>query len=490
MHFSFKSSAMTVLKRHSPMTISKAARHRDAKTNGAAPRRRKARAVSGKNAKPGRRIVLPRDRNTCELEIGGRSVHLSNLQKVFWSKLGITKGDLLQYYADVADVLAPHLRDRAMVMKRYPNGAEGAYFFMKRAPVPRPDWIQTWSIDHKSGNVIDFPVIQDTAGLLWLVNLGCTDLNPWYARCDDVNRPDYLHFDLDPGEGADFKQVCHTALLVRDALEQFHLPAFAKTTGSRGIHIYVPIVRGPLQKEVWTFAKGFAKLLESKHADLVTAEYRIRNRPAGRVLIDYNQNAWGRTLASVYSVRPTPSATVSAPVDWTEIEQGIEISDFHLGNMRSRIDKVGDLWRPLLAKRGRSELRPLLAAFQVHKAERKGSLTMLELPISYAPMEAVSVDEIPKGPGWQYEPKWDGFRCLAFRDGKEVHLQSKAGQPLARYFPGNRCRPAWWSKWVTTTSMGADSDTALNYCAGGRTKLPANAPSTKSLDPAKPPSSC
>src|SRR3982750_2022784 len=136
---------------------------------------------------------------------------------------------LIQYYADVAPVLLPHIRDRAMVMKRYPHGAHGQFFFMKRAPVPRPDWIQTCSIEHESENVIDFPVVQDLPTLLWLINLGCIDLNPWYARCDDVDRPDFLHFDLDPGPGADFKKVRTVALKVRDILGEFGIPTYPKT---------------------------------------------------------------------------------------------------------------------------------------------------------------------------------------------------------------------------------------------------------------------
>src|SRR5205807_7968172 len=200
--------------------------------------------------------------------------------------------------------LLPHWRDRAMVMKRYPDGAGGKFFFMKRAPTPRPRWIKTCAIEHASGNVIDFPVIQHLASLLWVVNLGCIDLNPWYARCDDVHRPDFLHFDLDPVKGTPFERVLETSLLVRDALAALKIPAYPKTTGSRGIHVYVPITRGPEQKQVWRFAKEFSKELAARNPKIVTAEYRVARRPAGRVLVDYNQNAWNRTLASVYSVRP------------------------------------------------------------------------------------------------------------------------------------------------------------------------------------------
>src|SRR5439155_1704947 len=159
-------------------------------------------------------VEIPGDVNDAEIDVGGRAVKLTNLKKVFWPQDGLTKGDLLRYYAGMAPVLLPHIRDRAMVMKRYPNGATGEFFFMKRAPKPRPAWIETCSIEHSSGNVIDFPMINDPAALLWVINLGCIDLNEWYARCDDVDRPDYLHFDVDPGEEVGFPQVVETAHVV------------------------------------------------------------------------------------------------------------------------------------------------------------------------------------------------------------------------------------------------------------------------------------
>jgi bifunctional non-homologous end joining protein LigD len=304
-------------------------------------------------------LVLPKDTDTVEVRLGERAVRLTNLRKLFWPDLGIAKRDLLQYYADVAPALIPHLRDRAMVMKRYPNGAAGEFFFMKRAPSPRPDWIELCSIEHESGKVIDFPMIQDLPSLLWVVNLGCIDLNQWYARCDDVDRPDYVHFDLDPVKGTPevpFARVRETALIVRDGLDALGMPSFAKTTGSRGIHVYVPIVRGPTQKDVWSFAKRFAQSLEALQPGLITAEYVISKRPAGHVLVDYNQNAWGRTLASIYSVRPRPEATVSAPVTWNEIERGVRIEDFTMKNVPARVARLGDLWKPLLASRGRVNL--------------------------------------------------------------------------------------------------------------------------------------
>jgi bifunctional non-homologous end joining protein LigD len=303
-----------------------------------------------------KRLVIPRDQDNIVASIEGKEVRLTNLRKIFWPELGLTKGDLLQYYADVAAVLLPHIQDRAMVMKRYPHGASGDFFFMKRAPEPRPSWIEICRIDHGSKGIIPFPMIQDRASLMWVINLGCIDLNQWYARCDDIDRPDYLHFDLDPAVGTTFDRVAETAIVVREALDTLKMPSLVKTTGSRGLHVYVPIVRGPDQKQVWTFAKALSQELAIRNPALITAEYRVAKRPKGRVLVDYNQNRWGSTLASVYSVRPRPEATVSMPVTWKEVERGIHIEDFTVGNVPARVAKLGDLWKPLLASRGRFDL--------------------------------------------------------------------------------------------------------------------------------------
>jgi bifunctional non-homologous end joining protein LigD len=305
-------------------------------------------------------VELPRDGDEVELRYRTKTLRLTNLRKPFWPELGLTKRDLLQYYTDVSPLLLPHLRDRAMVMKRYPNGAAGDFFFMKRAPTPRPEWIEICAIAHGARSVIDFPMVQDLLSLLWVINLGCIDLNQWYARRDDVDRPDYLHFDLDPAAGAGFDQVRESALLVRDALAALQMPSYVKTSGSTGMHVYVPIVRGPTQKEVWGFARRLAHSLAVLQPKLITTEYRVARRPRGRVLVDYNQNASGRTLASVYSVRPQPLATVSTPVTWKEMEAGVRTEDFRIDNVPARVRELGDLWAPLLSPRGRFPLQSLL----------------------------------------------------------------------------------------------------------------------------------
>lgn len=293
------------------------------------------------------------------VDAGGRKVQLTNLAKPFWPELGITKGDLLRYYEAISPWLLPHIADRAMVMKRYPHGWSGKFFFMKRTPAHAPSWLRTSRIDHGSAGVIDFPVIDDLASLLWVINLGCIDLNPWYSRTGDVDRPDFLHFDLDPVEGTPFGTVREVALVVRELLESLGMPVYAKTTGSKGMHLYVPIVHGPTQKDVWTFAKAFAFEVERRRPDVATAVYEVARRPKGRVLVDYNQNRWGSTLASVYSVRPRPLATVSTPVTWREVERGVATEDFTIQNVVARVKRKGDLWVPPVGG-DRFDLAPLL----------------------------------------------------------------------------------------------------------------------------------
>jgi bifunctional non-homologous end joining protein LigD len=302
--------------------------------------------------------IIPKKVESATIKVGGKSLALTNLNKIFWPKLGLRKRDLLEYYERIAPVLLPHLRDKAIVMKRYPNGIDGEFFFMKRTPASRPDWIRTCPIAHGKG-IIDFPLAPDLASLLWLINLGCIDLNPWYAPCESPDQPDYLHFDLDP-QGAEFSTMREAALIVRDALTALGMTVFAKTSGGHGMHLYVGIKRGPEQHALWALAKSIGHELARAHRDVLTVEYKVAKRPRGTVLVDYNQNRGGATLASIYSVRPNPYAGVSMPVTWKEVERGIEPEDFTMLNATKRVDKLGDLWKPLTQSRGRYDLRALL----------------------------------------------------------------------------------------------------------------------------------
>jgi len=308
---------------------------------------------------PSRLSVPALEGPNARVSVEGRVLTLTNLQKPYWPEDGITKGDLLRYYLAVAPYLVPHIRDRPMVLRRYPEGAGTSGFFMKQAPAARPDWVQTHPIDHER-RTVDFVLVQDTATLLWVVNLGCIDLNPWYARRDAPEQPDWLMLDLDPGPEAPFAAVREAALILRDALRTLGMTPYAKTTGSRGIHVAVAIERGPTQDRVWEFAKALSREVASRHRNVFTLEYAKARRPRDRVLLDYNQMAYGQTLASIYSVRPRPRAPVSTPLTWTEVGRDAAIDDYRIDNVPKRVAKRRDLWKPLLSPRGRFDLGRLL----------------------------------------------------------------------------------------------------------------------------------
>jgi DNA ligase D-like protein (predicted polymerase) len=274
------------------------------------------------------------------VEIGGIEVQITNPEKVFFPKLGLTKLDLVRYYQSVADGALRGVMRRPMVLKRFVNGAEEEPFFQKRAPANLPPWIETARVMFPSGRFADFVVADQPADVLWAVNLGCIDLNPWPVRAGDVDHPDELRIDLDPTPEATFADVKQTALLFEQALEGFGYRGFAKTSGSRGIHIYVRV------EPKWEFAVlrraglALAREVERRAPQLVTTKWWKEERHG--VFIDYNQNARDRTIASAYSVRPTPEARVSAPVTWEELP-GVELADFTVATMPARFAKLGDV---------------------------------------------------------------------------------------------------------------------------------------------------
>ena len=274
------------------------------------------------------------------IEIGGIEVTITNPDKVFFPRLGLTKLDLVRYYEAVAGGALRGIMRRPMVLKRFVNGAEAEPFFQKRAPANLPPWIDTARVRFPSGRFADFVVADEPADLLWAINLGCIDLNPWPVRADDVDHPDELRIDLDPTPEATFADVKQTALLIKQALEDFGYRGFAKTSGSRGIHIYVRI------EPKWEFAVlrraglALAREVERRAPELVTTKWWKEERHG--VFIDYNQNARDRTIASAYSVRPTPDARVSAPLDWDELP-GVELADFTIATMPQRFARLGDL---------------------------------------------------------------------------------------------------------------------------------------------------
>ena len=285
-----------------------------------------------------------------EIRKGKRALRLSNLDKPFWPDEGITKGELLAYYRDVAKVLVPHLRKRPFTMKRYPDGWQGKSFFQKQAPSHMPDWIETaaFPASTREGEkkVIDYALVDNELALLWMVNMGCIDMHTWASRADRPERPDWVMFDLDPSEGATFEEVVRVALLVRETLDVLGLESVPKTSGSRGIHVLVPIARRHGFDEVREFAGIVAGALARAHPGLVTTEWTKAKRRG--VLVDANQNGLGKTTASVYSVRPRAGAPVSTPLRWDEVGPGLDIHSFTMDVVLDRVGREGDLFARVL----------------------------------------------------------------------------------------------------------------------------------------------
>jgi bifunctional non-homologous end joining protein LigD len=291
-----------------------------------------------------------------EIRRGKRVLRLTNLDKVFFPADGITKGDLLLYYREVAPVLIPHLAGRPFTMKRYPDGIEGGHFFQKDAPKHMPDWIATrrfrsTSRESRQKRTIAYPLVNDELALLWMVNMGCIDMNAWYSRVDKPGRPDFVLFDLDPSPDVGFKETVRVALLVKEILDALGLEGCPKTSGSDGIHVLVPIERRYTYGDTRQFAEIVAGALARAHPKLVTTEWSKAKRRG--VLVDANQNGEGKTIASVYSVRPHPGAPVSTPLGWEEVTEDLDPRDFTLEVVRSRIERHGDLFEPVLKSRQR-----------------------------------------------------------------------------------------------------------------------------------------
>jgi bifunctional non-homologous end joining protein LigD len=289
-----------------------------------------------------------------EIRRGRRSLRLGNLDKVFWPDDGITKGDLLAYYRAVAPTVVPHLRQRPFTMKRYPDGIDGEFFFQKDAPTHMPSWIPTrayrsTSRETREKRTIRYPLVNDDLALLWMVNMGCIDLNTWYSRIDRPDRPDWVLFDLDPSPDCGFGEVVQVTLLVREALSAAGLNGFPKTSGADGMHVLVPIERRYSYDDTRGFAEIVARALAGSYRGLVTTEW-TRSKRRG-VLIDANQNGEGKTIASVYSVRPHPGAPVSTPLRWDEVREDLDPAGFTMDAVLDRVARLGDLFAGVLVEK-------------------------------------------------------------------------------------------------------------------------------------------
>ncbi len=293
------------------------------------------------------------------MRVGNREVKLTNLDKVFFPALRLTKGDLIRYYLDLAPCVLRAAERRPMQMKRYPDGVEGFFFYQKRVPEPHPEWLETVHIRFPSGRTADFPVVSDAASLAWIVNLGCIDLHTWRSRVDDVERPDELLIDLDPSEGNPWRHVRRIALVVKEVMDELGLASFPKTSGATGLHILAPIRPELPFPAVRDFARALAKEVERRIGDqrVATTTWKVADRRG--VFVDYGQNARDRTIACAYSIRPTPDARASAPLRWEEVPD-VDPAAFTLETMLERVAEVGDLtagmWRRKVSLTPRFEL--------------------------------------------------------------------------------------------------------------------------------------
>jgi bifunctional non-homologous end joining protein LigD len=318
------------------------------------------------------------------LEAAGREVVVTNPDKVFFPRAGYTKLDLAKYYAAVAEGALRGIAARPIVLKRYVNGAEQEPFFQKRAPETHPEWVETVELSFPSGRTAREVVVRDAAQLLWIVNLGCIDLNPHPVRAEDLEHPDELRVDLDPGPGVDWDDVRRVALVVRDVLGEHELRGWPKTSGSRGMHIYARIERRWSFDQVRRAALAVAREVERRAPELATSKWWKEERHG--VFLDYNQNAKDRTVASAWSVRPTPDARVSMPLAWDEVA-GCDPALFTLATAPARLAERGDAWAGIDAAAG--SLDKLLALSAAQEAAGLGDA-------SWPPNYRKGADEPPR----------------------------------------------------------------------------------------------
>src|SRR6267154_1387136 len=293
---------------------------------------------------------------TVTIELDGKRLRLSNLNKVYFPESGYTKRNLLAYYYRMADFVLPFLGDRPLVLRRYPDGIKGQAFFQKDLREGIPEWFTTMPLDsEKRGEEIHYATANDHASLLFLTGLGCIDHNPWSNRYADLEHPDYFFFDLDPSEGTDFSVVVTIARVLHEKLEELRLVSFLKTSGATGIHLYIPVQPLYTYEQLRTFAEIVARTVTAEHSNLVTNERSVARRPAGRVLIDVQQNALGRPLAAPYAVRAFPQAPVSAPLLPRELRPGLRPASLNIKTVFARLKEKGDLWGDFWQRRQRLE---------------------------------------------------------------------------------------------------------------------------------------
>jgi len=347
-----------------------------------------------------RPLETRRDGEAWWTEVDGRELRLSNLNKVFWPEDGYTKGDVVAYYDNVADLIGPYLAGRPLTMKRMPDGIDGGFFYEKTAPSHTPDWVHRCKVrseDAKTG-LIDYIVVDDTPTLLYVANLGCIEMHPLHSRCVDVEHPDYLFFDLDPFPPYTYDDVLSVARHIRVLLERLDIPSYPKTSGATGMQIYVPLESGAFTYEqTRAFVGACGRLIHQADPDHVTMAWRVADR-AGKVFIDHNMNRAGANIAAVYSLRPEPRAPVSTPLTWDEVERGgFEPQDFRIDNVFERFARVGDLFSGVLGSG--VDLAKALDALGVEIEEETDSPLPRTAASSVAQKTSAEIAEVSKDPG-------------------------------------------------------------------------------------------
>jgi bifunctional non-homologous end joining protein LigD len=289
------------------------------------------------------------------LNVKGTKVEVTNLNKIFYPRAGFTKGDVIDYYVRVSPVLLPHLKDRPITLKRYPDGVEGIFFYEKRCPPHRPKWIKTTKVAKTEGGEIDYCVINDLPSLIWAANLADLELHTFLHKAPSIGRPTAIAFDLDPGPPADIVLCCKVGLWLKGLFDALNMQSFAKTSGSKGLQVYVPINTAATYDKTKAFSHAIAELLESQSPDTVVSKMQKSLRPA-KVLVDWSQNDDHKTTVNVYSLRAKDRPTVSTPVTWEEVEAASRLRNaanlaFEAKEVLNRVQKMGDLFAPVLSLR-------------------------------------------------------------------------------------------------------------------------------------------
>jgi len=309
----------------------------------------KSNKIINKPQKSARKTLLNPKEETQVRKVNGNELKFTNLGKVFWPKDDVMKRDLINYYYQIAPYILPYLENRPMSLNRFPNGIDGKSFYQKDVTGKSPDWLMTFPYSTEKEEDKNYMVAKDEASLLYMANLGCIEMNPWNSKTESADNPDWCILDLDPDTTNTFEQVILTAQTIKSILDESEIPGYCKTSGSTGIHIYIPLEAKYSYDQCQLFAKWIASQAQERLSDFTSIERMTKNRK-GKLYIDYLQNRPKATLAAPYSVRPKPGATVSMPLHWEEVKKGLQLKDFTIFNAIQRIEKEGDLFKPVLGK--------------------------------------------------------------------------------------------------------------------------------------------